>query len=175
MADPFRTAISGRARIAKARTGKATTLAVRSGAEMPRNCGTSSPNTMENTVTSSSAVAVATGSTAWGGTTRSTGAVSSRPTDGCARYPTTRVVKVIPTWAADSWVADWRNERSTPEPARPVDGLLDRGPVQGHERELHRHEDRCSHGEQHRGKHEQPFAHSVDHPSVRGRRYPSAG
>ena len=42
--------MSGRVRTEKTRTGSATTRAVRSGAEMPRNCGSSSPKTIEKTV-----------------------------------------------------------------------------------------------------------------------------
>ena len=55
------TTISGLASTAKTRTGMATTLAVASGAEMPRNCGSSSPKTIENTVAMSRARAAETG------------------------------------------------------------------------------------------------------------------
>ena len=55
--------MSGRATTAKTRTGSATTLAVASGAEMPRNCGSSSPKTIEKTVARTSARAAETAST----------------------------------------------------------------------------------------------------------------
>jgi hypothetical protein len=42
--------MSGVARIEKIRTGPATTLPTANGAEIPRNCGSNSPTTIENTV-----------------------------------------------------------------------------------------------------------------------------
>ena len=49
--------MSGAGETANTRTGPATTFAVASGAEMPRNCGSSSPKTIENTVAISRASA----------------------------------------------------------------------------------------------------------------------
>ena len=60
LAEPLRIATSGRASMANARTGPATTLAAASGALIPRNCDISSPKTIENSVTRTSASVVAT-------------------------------------------------------------------------------------------------------------------
>ena len=60
-----------------------------------------------------------------------------------------RVVRVMPTWAADSWVESWRD--GAPDAGRAlvavVDRLLHRRPVQGDERELRRDEEGGAHGE----------------------------
>ena len=86
LAEPLSTMISGRVRTENTRTGTATTRAVRSGAEMPRNCGSSSPKTMENTVATTSARPAETASTAGcASPSRVSGPLSSRPTEGWAR------------------------------------------------------------------------------------------
>ena len=77
--------MSGLAMIEKARTGPATTLPTSSGAEMPRNCGSNSPNTIEKSVTSTSAAVVAVGSTQAAGRTAANGPVSISPREGWAR------------------------------------------------------------------------------------------
>ncbi len=85
MADPLSSEMSGRATVEKTRTGTATTLAVGNGAEMPRNCGTNSPKTIENNVTSTSATPVDTDSTVTAdapGRIVPSGTESSRPIDG---------------------------------------------------------------------------------------------
>ena len=96
------------------RTGIATTLAVARGAEMPRNCGSSSPKTIENNVAMTNARAAATEPTVDPLSPAAlSGVSSSTPSDGVARNPRTRVVKVMPTCAADSWVDRRRREPST--------------------------------------------------------------
>ncbi len=85
LAEPLRVAMSGLAMIEKIRTGPATTLPTSNGAEIPRNCGSNSPKTIENTVTSTSAAVVAVGSTQAAGSTAESGPVSSDPSDGWAR------------------------------------------------------------------------------------------
>ena len=49
------------------------------------------------------------------------GPARRRPIEGCGRQPTTRVVMVMPTWAADSWVesclSDWSTIRAWPSPS----------------------------------------------------------
>ncbi len=82
-----------------------TTRAVASGADRPRNCGTSSPTTIEKAVASTSAMATASGSTAPSGRPTAPSGPSSRlATLGSTRKPTSRVVSVMPTCDADSWV-----------------------------------------------------------------------
>ena len=61
LAEPLSTTMSGRVSTEKRRTGSATTRAVRSGAEMPRNWGSSSPKTIEKTVAMTRARAAETG------------------------------------------------------------------------------------------------------------------
>ncbi len=110
--------MSGPATTLKPRTGPATTPAVSRGAEIPRNCGTSSPTTMEKTVTRTRATALLTDDrTASDQPNRLSPAAMRAPSEGWARYPTMRVVTVIPTCAAESWVDSARSETST-EPAR---------------------------------------------------------
>ena len=55
LAEPLSARMSGLATVAKMRTGSATTFAVVRGAEMPRNCGSSSPKTIEKAVASTRA------------------------------------------------------------------------------------------------------------------------
>ena len=113
-AEPLSTKIRGRATSAKPRTGIATTFAVASGAEIPRNCGSSSPNTIENNVAMTRARPAATESSVEPlSPTALSGVWSSTPSDGVARKPRIRVVSVMPTWAAESWVESRRSEPST--------------------------------------------------------------
>ena len=67
----------------KARTGSATSLALRSGAEMPRNWGSSSPKSIEKRVAMTRARAVAVAATAGAGTPMAlSGECSSAPSEG---------------------------------------------------------------------------------------------
>lgn len=109
--------MSGRATTANIRTGPATTSAVPIDAEMPRNWGSSSPKSMENRVTSTSARTLATVSRVESCRPRApSGACRSLPTAGVVRKPRIKVVSVIPTCAADSWVDSFLSEART-EPA----------------------------------------------------------
>ena len=85
-----------------------------SGLAIARFFGTSSPITIENAVASTSATATATGWTADSGSpVASSGPLSSEAMLGSARYPTSSVVSVMPTWHADSCVDSWRSALST--------------------------------------------------------------
>ncbi len=121
-AEPLSTTMSGLAKAAKTRTGRATTFAVGSGAEMPRNCGSSSPKTMENPVASTSAMPLETASTAPSERPSAVSGPETRlPMEGCAKAPTMSVVIVMPTCAADScvesWVTDWSTTRALESPS----------------------------------------------------------
>ena len=85
-AEPLSTMMSGLVITEKARTGSATSLAARSGAEMPRNCGSSSPNSIEKRVAMTRAMAVAVGGTDDDGIPMAVSGVRSNlPSDGWAR------------------------------------------------------------------------------------------
>ena len=86
LADPLSTAMRGRRTRVKIWTGRATTFAVPSGAEIPRNCGSSSPKTIEKRVARTSASIAHTASMLASGTpTRVTRGWSSTPIEGVAR------------------------------------------------------------------------------------------
>jgi hypothetical protein len=86
LAEPLSTRMSGLATVAKTRTGSATTFAVVRGAEMPRNCGSSSPKTIENAVASTRARELEMASTAGCASPRLlSGPARRRPMDGWAR------------------------------------------------------------------------------------------
>ena len=99
-----------------ARSGPATTFAVRSGAEMPRFWGSSSPTIIEKTVAISRPRATASGRARSAETpsTQQRAARAGAASEGSTRKPTTSVVSVMPTWAPDSCVERFRTAASTP-------------------------------------------------------------
>ena len=113
-ATPLRRAIIGFVATANHRTGAAATLAVGIGRDTARVLGTISPKIIEKTVASSIASTAAADRAAPAESpSASRGPRSSAPIDGLAMKPRTRVVSVIPSWHADSWVESWRWDAST--------------------------------------------------------------
>jgi hypothetical protein len=104
LADPFSMEISQRKIDEKNTCGPTTARAVRSGLEMARFFGTSSPNTMDSEVASSSAMVSASGATTpCGRPVASNGGSIRFAIAGSAMYPVIKVVMVMPSWAPDSW------------------------------------------------------------------------
>ena len=162
LAEPLSTMMSGLAMTAKTRTGSATTFAVASGAEMPRNCGSSSPKTIEKIVASTSARALDTASTAPAQSPSGSSGPDDEAPDGGLR-------EVADDEGRDR-DADLgrrqlgrelleRLEHDAGPGVALVDGALDRGPVEGHERELGGDEERGAGGEQHGAEDEEPLGH----------------
>ncbi len=88
--------------------------AVRNGADRPRYCGTSSPTTMEKAVARTRAMATETASTLPSPRpVRESGPRRSEATLGSTRKPTSSVVRVMPTWDAESWVDRVRSAART--------------------------------------------------------------
>ena len=164
LAEPLSTKISGRATSAKPRTGIATTLAVASGAEMPRNCGSSSPKTIENRVA----------------ITRATTAATDSSVEPVEPGGLQRRLEQHPERRGGEEAEDERRQRDADlgcgelrrEPSqRPQDdlgagvpgvhGLLHGRPVERDQRELGGHEDGGTDRQPHTGQHQQPFGHSA--------------
>ena len=114
LATPLSSRIIGFIAMPNQRTGPAATFAVASGSDTASVLGTISPTIIENTVAISMARTEATDEavdsdrpSCW------SGPMSSTPIDGLAMKPSTRVVRVMPSWQAESWVESRRCEVST--------------------------------------------------------------
>src|ERR1035437_8025590 len=88
--------------------------------------------------------------------------------------PRTSVVKVMPTWDADSCVESWPKEARTGLAAASP-ASLNRRLVKGYERELSDDEDSCPEGQRDAGKDQQPLRHSVPILRRRIRPVPPSG
>ena len=114
LATPLSSRIIGFIAMPNQRTGPAATFAVASGSDTARVLGTISPTIIENTVAISMASTDATDEAVDADRpSDSSGPSSSTPIDGLARKPSTSVVRVMPSWHAESWVESRRSEVST--------------------------------------------------------------
>ncbi len=117
LALPLSTKISGVTAQVKPRCSGTDQRAVAIGTEIARFLGTSSPSSIDTMVARNMPRPIDTGSTAPSGIpTPVSGPSSRRDSDGSTRYPTSRVVSVMPTCAPDSWVDSVRRPLRT-EPA----------------------------------------------------------
>ncbi len=113
-ATPLSSRIIGFIAMPNHRTGAAATFAVAIGSDTASVLGTISPTIIENTVAISIASTDATDDAVDADRpSDSSGPCSSTPIDGLAMKPSTRVVRVMPSWHADSWVESRRCEVST--------------------------------------------------------------
>ncbi len=114
LATPLSSRIIGFIAMPNQRTGAAATLAVARGSDTARVLGTISPTIIENTVAMTMASTDATDEAADSDRPSDcSGPMSSAPIDGLAMKPSTRVVRVMPSWHADSWVESRRCDVST--------------------------------------------------------------
>ncbi len=166
LALPLSTVMAGPTARENARSGPATTFAVRSGAEMPRFWGSSSPTIIEKTVAISRPRATASGS------------APSRPR---RRARTQRGLEQGRERGLHQEAHDERRQRDADlgagqlrrevpdggeHPLRALvaglDGPLDGGAVDADERELPGHEDGRAEGEEHAEAHQEPLGHRMD-------------
>ena len=113
-ATPLRSRIIGFIAMPNHRTGAAATFAVARGSETASVFGTISPTIIEKTVAMSIASTEAVEEAADSDSPSDcNGPSSSAPIDGLAMKPSTRVVRVMPSWHAESCVESLRCEVST--------------------------------------------------------------
>ena len=153
---------------AKTRTGSATTFAVASGAEMPRNWGSSSPKTIEKTVASTRARAL---DTALDRAGREPEGREGAGQEAADRGLGQRADDERRDRDADLRRGQLRRElgdRLEHDPGARVtlvDGALDRRAVDRDERELGGDEDGRAGGEQHRDEQQEPLGHGCTRPA----------